>query len=101
VPAGKKAYLLGWRAKVNGATPWGTVATCWIQDTGGTSHIFVEVPVSAMTANAFVGDHSAGVVQAAPYALNQGGTADLGIEVACDSNGTGSSWVVTVYGVIK
>jgi hypothetical protein len=101
VPAGKRAYLLGWHAKVNGATPWATTATCWIRDTAGTSNNFITLAVAALTGNAFIADHSANVTQNSPYAIETGGTADLGIEVACDANGTGSNLVVTVYGVIK
>lgn len=101
VPPGKKAYLSGWHARVNGATPWATTATCWIRDTAGTSNNFVTIAVAALTANAFVADHSANVTQESPYALGTGGTADLGIEVACDANGTGSNLTVTVYGVVK
>lgn len=101
VPSGKKPYLMGWRAKVNGATAWATTATCWIQDTGGTSNYFVTMAVAALTANAFVADLSANVTQQAPYARNVGGTADLGLEIACDANGTGSDLVVTIFGVIK
>ncbi|TXH42064.1 MAG: hypothetical protein E6Q97_36255 [Desulfurellales bacterium] len=101
VPATKRAYLMGWHAKVNGATPWATTANCWIQDTGGTSNIFVTMAVAALTANAFVSDLSANVTQQSPYSLNQGGTLGLGLEVACNANGTGSNLVVTVFGVSK
>ena len=101
VPAAKKPYLMGWHAKVNGATPWATTANCWVQDTSGTSNYFVTMAVAALTANAFVADLSANVTQQAPYARNVGGTADLGLEIACDANGTGSDLVVTVFGVIK
>lgn len=101
VPATMKPYIAGWHAKINGATPWATTANCWIQDTSGTSNIFVTTAVAAMTANAFIADHSANVTQNNPYALGTGGTLDLGLEIACDANGTGSNWVVTVHGVIK
>lgn len=101
VPSTQKPYLAGWHAKINGATNWATTANCWIQDTSGTSNIFVTVGVAAMTGNSFLGDHSANVTQNNPYALGTGGTADLGLEIACDANGTGSNWVVTLFGVIK
>ena len=41
VPAGKSAYLLGWHAKVNGATAWATTATVSIKDTSeiGRAHV--------------------------------------------------------------
>lgn len=101
VPSTKRAYVMGWRAKVNGATAWATTTQCWIQDTAGAANYFVTMPVAALTANAFVADHSAGVTQQAAYSLNQGTALDLGIEIACDANGTGSNLVVTVHGVIK
>lgn len=101
VPSGQKAYLLGWHAKINGATAWATTANCWIQDTGGTSVIFVTTAVAAMTGNAFLVDGTASITQQTPYSLGTGGTTDLGLEIACNANGTGSNWVVTVYGVIK
>lgn len=101
VPPGKKAYITGWHAKVNGATAWATTATCWIQDTSGTANYFVTLGVAALTGNAFVADHSSNVTQQAPYSRGLGGTADLGIEVACDANGTGSDLVVTIFGVVK
>jgi len=99
VPATKKAYLLGWHAKVSGATNWATTATCTLRDTSAVS--FVVMAVAALTGNAFVGDHSANITQSSAYALNSGGTADKGLEIVCSANGTGSDLVVTIYGVIK
>ena len=101
VPSTMKPYVAGWHAKINGATAWATTTQCWIQDTSGTSNIFVTTAVAAMTGNAFLADGTANVTQQSPYSLGTGGTADLGLEIACDANGTGSNWVVTVYGVIK
>lgn len=101
VPANMKPYVAGWHAKINGATAWATTANCWIQDTSGTSNIFVTTAVAAMTGNTFLVDGTANVTQQAPYSLGTGGTLDLGLEIACDANGTGSNWVVTVFGVIK
>lgn len=104
VPAGKSAYLLGWHAKVNGATAWATTASCYIADSsgaGGTGLIFITAAVAALTGNAFIGDHSANITQGDAYALNSGSTAAKGMQVACNANGTGSSLVVTMLGVIK
>jgi len=101
VPAMKSAYLMGWHAKVNGATAWATTATVSIKDTGGLAVPFVTVAVAALTGNAFVDDGSANVTQNHAYALNQGSTADKGLVVVGDANGTGSSVVLTIYGVIK
>ncbi len=104
VPAGKKAYLLGWHAKVNGATAWATTSICRITDTsgaGGIGVVFIAAAVAALTGNSFVADYSANITQADAYALNTAGTADDGLQVACDANGTGSDLVVTIYGAVK
>jgi hypothetical protein len=104
VPTGKAVHLLGWHAKVNGATAWATTASCYIADTsgaGGTGLIFVTAAVAALTGNAFVSDASANVTQGSVYALNTGGTTAKGLQIACDGNGTGSNLVITVFGVIK
>lgn len=97
----KTAYLMGWRAVVNGATAWATTATCSIKDSSGLAVPFVDVPVAALTGNAFVADHTAGLTQSAAYALNQGSTPSRGLVLVCDANGTGSDLVVTMYGSIK
>ncbi len=104
VPAGKKAYLLGWHAKVNGATAWATTTVCRIADTsgaGGSGVLFISALVAALTSNAFIADNSANITQESAYSLNTSGTADYGLQVACDLNGTGSDLVVTLYGAIK
>lgn len=104
VPTGKKAYLLGWRAKVNGATAWATTSTVYIADssgTGGTGIVYVAIGVAALTGNAFVQDASANVTQQNAYALNTGGTATKGIVIEGDANGTGSNLVVTLFGSTK
>jgi hypothetical protein len=87
VPTGKAVHLLGWHAKVNGATAWATTASCYIADTsgaGGTGLIFVTAAVAALTGNAFVSDASANVTQGSVYALNTGGTTAKGLQIACD-----------------
>lgn len=99
VPAGKSVYLLGWHAKVNGATAWSTTATCTIQDSGSTG--FAQIAVAALTGNAFVGDLTANVTVLSAYSLNLGGMAAKGLRVVCNANGTGSDLVVTLYGSIK
>jgi hypothetical protein len=99
VPLTHKAYVAGWHAKVNGATPWATTATCSIADSGSIS--FVSIAVAALTANAYIVDTTANVTLQNAYTLNTGGGADKGLQVYCNANGTGSDLVVTVYGVIK
>lgn len=101
VPPSKSAYLLGWHAKVNGATAWMTTASCALKDTSGLATPFVTVAVAAMTGNAFIGDHSANVTQNDAYALNLGTAADRGLVLVCNANGSGSDFVVTLFGVTK
>lgn len=101
VPAGKSAYLLGWHAKVNGATAWATTATVSIKDTSGLAVPFVVMAVAALTGNAFVHDGSGSVTKSDAYALNLGSTATRGLVVVGDANGTGSTLVLTVFGVVK
>lgn len=101
VPPSQKAYVVGWHAKVNGATNWATTASCAIKDTSGAATPFVTIAVAALTGNAFIADHSSNVTQEASYARNLGTAADKGLVLVCDANGTGSDLVVTVYGVVK
>lgn len=101
VGTGKKAYLAGWHAKVNGATPWATVTSCQIKDRAAIAVPYVTLAVAALTANAFLGDHSSNVTQESAYALGTGTTTSKGLQLQCDVNGTGSDLVVTLYGVLK
>lgn len=101
VGTGKKAYLAGWHAKVSGGTAWATVASCQIKDRAAIAVPFVTLAVAALTANAFVADHSGNVTQEAAYATGTGTTDGKGLQVQCDVNGTGSDLVVTLYGVMK
>ncbi len=101
VPAGKAVHLMGWHAKVNGATAWATVATCTVNDTGGGATLFFTMAVAALIGNAFVGDWSSNITQAAAYSLNSGGVNAKGLKLLCDTNGTGSDLVMTIFGTIK
>ncbi len=99
VPLLASVHLLRFYAYVNGATPWATTATCTLRDTASIG--FATFAVAGMTANAFLTDTTANVTLADAYRRNLGGSADKGIEIACNANGTGSDFVVTVVGVIK
>lgn len=101
VGAAKKCYIAGFRAKVNGATPWATTATVSIQDTAGSPVSFVDIAVAAMTANALIIEPSSNITLNDPFILGTGGTAAKGIDVKGNANGTGSDLVVTIWGVIK
>lgn len=101
VPAGKKVYVTGFHAKVNGATEWATTATVKIQDSNGTPVEFATMAVAALTANALVFPATANITPAAAFTLGTGGTAAKGLVLKGDANGTGSDLVVTVTGFIK
>jgi hypothetical protein len=99
VPSGKKAYVSAFTAKVNGATPWTTITSCFIEDTSGNA--FVTVPVASLTSNAYVGPWSGALTLDNRLTLSTGGTTAKGLQIRCDVNGTGSDLVVTLVGVTK
>lgn len=101
VPAGKKAYLVSWKAKVNGGTLWGTTATVAIQDSNGTPVPFVTLAVAALGANAVLLDGTSNVTLENAYILGTGGTTAKGLVLKGDANGTGSDLVVNCLIVIK
>lgn len=97
VPSGKKVYLLGFIARVNGATGWGTTATVKVQDTNGTPVDFVTMAVAALTNAARVVPGTANVTLEDAFAKGSGGTAGKGLQLKGDANGTGSDLIVTVW----
>ncbi len=99
VPAGKKAYLLYFTAKVHGGTGWGTVTSCTLEDTTGNA--FVTFPVAALTSNVYLGPFSAGPTFDDRLTLSTGSALAKGLQVKCDVNGSGSDLVFTLSGVIK
>ncbi len=100
IPSGKKVYLQGFIARVNGATGWGTTATVKIQDTNGTPVDFVTMAVAALTNAARVVPGTANVTLEDAYAAGTGGTAGKGLQVKGNANGTGSNLIVSAWGVI-
>jgi hypothetical protein len=100
VPAGKKVYITGFFAKVNGATAWGTTANCYVKDSASSPVTAITMAVAALTANAFVTVNTANITIADPVALNTGLTAAKGLTISGNANGTGSDLVVTVTGFI-
>lgn len=103
VSSGKSAYISTFRAKVNGGTVWATTATCAIQDTNGSPVAFVTFAAGDMTANAVFFPSSIGAsgTYGDAYILDTGSTASKGLDIKCNANGTGSTFVVTIAGVIK
>lgn len=98
IPDGKRIYLQGFMASVNGATNWATTATVTIEGTDGTD--FAVMAVAALTGNAEVGPWSSNIIAASAYATGTGGTINKGLQLKGDANGTGSDLKVTVWGVI-
>lgn len=96
IPAGRKLYIAGFVAKVNGGTAWGTTATVALQDSSAVS--FFSIAVAALTANAELRPGSANITAGNAYVLGQGGTVNKGLQVVGNANGTGSNLQVTVHG---
>ena len=101
VPSGKKVYVTGFVAKVNGSTAWSTTANVKIQDSNGTPVVFFTALVAALTGNAEVRPGTSNITSGAAYNQGTGGTAAKGLQIVGDANGAGSDLVVTVHGFIK
>lgn len=108
VGSGRKVYLMGGVANVNGATPWGTTASIAIEDTAGVEFVVLAGTIAttlAANTTRFFNTDNAGSGNAAQtqdaFDIGSGGTAGSGLQVKGDANGTGSDLKVTVWGVIK
>lgn len=101
IPGGKKCYIMGFFAYVNGATPWATVANVVIQDTAVDKIDFVTIGVAALTANAKIFPHTTNVTLEDAVIKGTGGTLDKGLQIKANTNGTGSDLIAQVWGVIK
>lgn len=101
VPAGKKAYLVSFIARVNGTTAWGTTATVKIQDKNSSAVDFVTFAVAGMTSQARLVPGSANTTLENAYSLGTGGTTAKGLQLKGDANGTGDNFVVTCEIVVK
>lgn len=101
VPAGKKVYLQGFIAKVNGSTNWGTVGQVKISDNNVSPVGMVTFDAQHLVGNEvfYLGANHTTPENA--YSLGAGGTVGKGLQVFGNTNGTGSDFVVTVWGVIK
>lgn len=101
VPAGRKVYVTGFTAFVNGATDWATTASVKIQDTHTTPVDFITLTASALDGSEVHHIGSDSVTVEAAVKSGTGGTAAKGLQVKGDANGTGSDLIVTVWGFIK
>lgn len=104
VAAGERIRILGFNAKVAGATNWATTATVILQG-NSSENAAITMAVAALTGNAFVGPNTSNVTIGVPY--YSPGTASLGFELGegmtliGDANGTGSTLVFNVWGLIE
>lgn len=101
VGSGRKVYLQGFVGRVNGTTGWGTTATVKIQDTNASAVDYVTFAVAALTNQARVFPGTANVTSENAFSRGEAGTAGYGLQLKGDANGTGSDFIVTVWGVIK
>jgi hypothetical protein len=96
---GRKPYVTKWMAFVNGSTSWTTSTLVQLSDTSGTPIPFVNIPVSALTANARVFESTSGVILDNAIAQCTGGATNAGLQVYADVNaGAGSSLIVQASG---
>ena len=98
VPAGKKVYILNAFFTNTGATLWATTTIVKIQDTSAV--VGITVPVANLGANAINQMATTGIILGAPVSQGAGFTANKGINLIGDVNGTGSNLAVTVMGYI-
>lgn len=96
-----KFYLLGYVAKVDGATDWATTATVKVQDTNGTPVDFVTLTASALDGDEAHGPWSDSATLEDAFSEGTGGTTGKGVQIVGDANGTGSDLKVTVWGIVK
>jgi uncharacterized protein YfiM (DUF2279 family) len=102
VVSGKKVHITGFLARVNGATAWATTATCALQDTAASPIAQATFAVAGMTGNSTQTiSERTNITLAAGVLVGTGATASKGIDLACDANGTGSNFVVQVWGYMN
>lgn len=102
VGPGRKVYLEGGLARVNGTTVWGTTATVKVQDTNGIPVDLITLAVAGLGSQSrlsFINQSNVTLEDA--YSKGTGTTVAKGIQVVGDVNGTGSDLIVTVWGWIK
>ena len=96
VPAGKKVYLHSIFASVDGATEWAAVTKVSVKDSADVEGASFAVADLLANANLTIAD----ATLADPIAQGVGFTAEKGLEIVADANGTGSNLIVTVFGYI-
>lgn len=96
VPAGKKVYLHSIFASVDGTTEWAAVTKVSVKDSADVEGASFAVGDLIANANLTIAD----ATLADPIAQGVGFTAEKGLEIVADANGTGSDLIVTVFGYI-
>ena len=96
VPAGKKVYIHSIFASVDGATEWATATEVLVKDSADVEGASFAVADLVANANLTIAD----ATLSDPIAQGAGFTAEKGLEVVADANGTGSDLIVTVFGYI-
>jgi len=96
VPAEKKVYLHSIFASVDGETEWTGVIEVLVKDSADVEGASFAVADLIANANLTIAD----ATLADPIAQGAGFTAEKGLEIVADANGTGSNLIVTVFGYI-
>ena len=95
---GRKAYLVSFHGKVNGATAWsgGTMTKVVIRDRNG--NLFFEIPVAVLTGNAPILSDIPIATYGDRFLLGTGSDEGIGLEmVANGSAGAGSDLVINLF----
>lgn len=100
VPRGVRPYLMGFKAKVDGATNWATTATVKIQSNDGAVD-FITFAVAGMTGNAKLVPGTANVTLEDAFIEELGGVTGKGVKLIGNANGTGSDFKVTAYFLLQ
>lgn len=110
VGEGRRVFLMGGVASVNGATAWGGGTTAVaIEGTDGTDFVVfagtIGTTLAANQARFFTTDNVDNTGNTArtlaAFDLGSGGTPGRGLQVVGDATGNGSPLVVTVWGIIR
>jgi len=96
VAAGKKVYIHSIFASVDGETEWATATEVLVKDSADVEGASFAVGDLIANANLTIAD----ATLADPIAQGAGFTAEKGLEIVADANGTGSDLIVTVFGYI-
>lgn len=95
---GRKAYLVSFHGKVNGATAWsgGTMSKIIVRDRNG--NLFFEIPISVLTANAPLLMDMPTATYGDRFLIGNGSDEGVGLEMVADGTaGAGSDLVMNIF----